>query len=73
MGWGTLIFINFNRGRIGQFGIGTIWIYLPDRAANAAIRWFMGKEGKATTGWLLRSRYCMYESRFVVACTAMLS
>ena len=50
MGWGTLIFINFNRGRIGQFGIGTIWIYLPDRAADAAIRWFTGKEGKATTG-----------------------
>ena len=47
---GDLIFINFNRGRIGQFGIGTIWIYLPDRAANAAIRRFMGKEGKATTG-----------------------
>ena len=50
MGWGTLIYINFNRGCIGQFGIGKIWIYLPDRAVNAAIRWFMGKEGKATTG-----------------------
>ena len=50
MGGGTLIFINFNRGHIGQFGIGTIWIYLPDRATDAAIRRFMGKEGKATTG-----------------------
>ena len=50
MGWGTLIYINFNRGRVGQFGIGTIWIYLPDRAANAAIRRFMGREGKVTTG-----------------------
>ena len=49
-GMGALIFINFNRGRIGQFGIGTIWINLPDRAVNAAIRWFMGKEGKATMG-----------------------
>ena len=43
--------MKFNRGRIGQFGIGTIWIYLPDRAANAAIRWFLWeKEGKVTMG-----------------------
>ena len=45
-----LTFILFNRGCIGQFGIGTIWIYLPDQAANAVIRQFYGKEGKVTTG-----------------------
>ena len=52
-----LTFIKFNRGRIGQFGIGTIWIYLPDQAANAAIRWFFTeKGGKGDYGWLLRGR-----------------
>ena len=51
---GDLIFINFSRGHIGQFGIGTIWVYLPDRAANAAIRWFYGKGGKGDYRWLLR-------------------
>ena len=66
---GDLIFINFNRGRIGQFGIGTIWIYLPDRAANAVIRWFMGKEGKATTGGC-SDVDIKCESRFGAACTA---
>ena len=46
------MFVNFNRGCIRKFGIGTIWIYLPDRAANAVIRWFFLREGreKATTG-----------------------
>ena len=51
-----LTFILFNRGCIRQFGIRTIWIYLPDRATNAAIRQFYGKGGKGNYGWLLRCR-----------------
>ena len=69
---GNLVFINFNRGRIGQFGIGTIWIYLPDQAANAAIRQFMGNEGKATTGGC-SDVDIKCESHFGAACTGMLS
>ena len=68
MGMGTSYLFNFNRGRIGQFGIGTIWIFLPDRAANAAVRRFTGKEGKATAGGY--SDVGIKESRSVATCTA---
>ena len=56
---GDLIFINFNRGRIGQFGIGTIWIYLPDQAANAAIRRFLWERRERRLWVVAQSRLLM--------------
>ena len=34
------------KGCIGKFRIRTTWNYLSNRAANAVIRWFNGKEGE---------------------------
>ena len=50
--------------------ISTIWNYLSNRAANAVIRWFNGKEGKGSYRWLQREE--VIESRFVAACTRTL-